>query len=307
MALRPSAFAVFRPCAVRVAIRASSTSTLSTLLASPSSAPASSPASSPSSSPPPPPPPSSAPAASAASSLLGSVNDLLNPAGPSRTPPAPSTTSSSIPASAFTRGSKLGSLRPSRPRGSPVYRAPGSFPSHLSLPSSRGDATHVLSVRSSRNNVHLVLSDAAGPVTLGAYSAGSGKAFKGAARSSYEAAHQAALKIFERTRDVADYYRTQGNDVRLVVAYKGLQGQGREAVHAALSGPEGEEVRSLVGTANEKRHDMHRLYDAHTDHASKSTLVASSPSAGLHIANSCSAPGAQVIRLALPPSYPPAG
>jgi small subunit ribosomal protein S11 len=86
---------------------------------------------------------------------------------------------------------------------------------------------------------------------------GSDKDFKKAHRSSYEAAHQASIKMFDCIRDYA-----RGNPLsekkvassadghqmkpRIRVAFKGMFGQGREAVASALLGPEGVAVKNMI-------------------------------------------------------------
>jgi len=76
---------------------------------------------------------------------------------------------------------------------------------------------------------------------FGGITGGTGGTFKKSNRSTYEAAHQAALKMFER---ILAYSRE--HKVQVCVAFKGILGTGRDAVAAAISGPEGQEFRSLI-------------------------------------------------------------
>lgn len=107
------------------------------------------------------------------------------------------------------------------------------------------DSTHTLTVNSSRNNVLLTFADRLGPC-FPTISGGTDVNFKNSHRSTYEAAHQATLKTFERIREYEAYWANAGKPVNLCVAFRGLTGQGREAVAAALSGPEGDAIRPLV-------------------------------------------------------------
>lgn len=100
--------------------------------------------------------------------------------------------------------------------------------------------THILHIKCTRNNVHLSFVDAVGNL-FGTITAGSDKVFKKSNRSSYEAAHQATLKIFEKVLEFS-----RDNQVQLCVAFKGLMGTGREAVAAAIMGPEGAEFSRLI-------------------------------------------------------------
>ena len=100
--------------------------------------------------------------------------------------------------------------------------------------------THNLVVQSTRNNIQLSFIDAYGDV-FGRITGGTGGVFKKSNRSSYEAAHQAAMKMFE---NILAFSRE--HQVQLCVSFKGLFGAGREAVAAAIAGPEGTEFRSLI-------------------------------------------------------------
>lgn len=104
--------------------------------------------------------------------------------------------------------------------------------------------THTLTITSTRNNVLLTFSDRIGPI-FPTISGGSGKTFKKAGRASYEAANQAALKAFEKITGFFAH-RPSGEPFGLRVAFRGVVGQGREAVAQALAGPQGEEMRKLI-------------------------------------------------------------
>jgi small subunit ribosomal protein S11 len=111
--------------------------------------------------------------------------------------------------------------------------------------------THTLTVLSSRNNAMLTFTDKVGPL-FPTITAGTGNVFRKSHRSSYEAAHQAALKMITKILDASRSFHAQGNKFQLRIAYKGLQGHGREAVHAALNGPEGEEIRNLIARVEDR-------------------------------------------------------
>jgi ribosomal protein S11 len=99
--------------------------------------------------------------------------------------------------------------------------------------------THSLHVKSSRNNIILTYTDdSKGGKVFRTITGGIDKDFKKAHRSSYEAAHQAALKVFKAIEE--------HGQSRIRVAFNGIFGQGREAVAAALAGPEGARIRTRV-------------------------------------------------------------
>lgn len=81
-------------------------------------------------------------------------------------------------------------------------------------------------------------------------SGGTDKTFKKSHRSSYEAAHQAALKMFNAIEEFKTSKKGETQTIngrfQIRVAFKGMFGQGREAVSAALIGPEGEDLRKMV-------------------------------------------------------------
>jgi small subunit ribosomal protein S11 len=110
----------------------------------------------------------------------------------------------------------------------------------------RSKTTHILHVKVTRNNVHLSFADARGNL-FGTITAGTDKVFKKSNRSTYEAAFQAACKMFAKILDYArgDAERP-GHVVQLCVAFNGLQGTGREAIAQAMQGPEGAEFIRLV-------------------------------------------------------------
>jgi small subunit ribosomal protein S11 len=99
---------------------------------------------------------------------------------------------------------------------------------------------------STRNNLLLTLSDRQGPL-FPTITGGTGKTFKNAARSGYEAAHQAALKMFEKMKEVSREAPVRGSrGIQIRLAYKGFQGQGAEAFSQALGGNEGGDVRKMI-------------------------------------------------------------
>jgi small subunit ribosomal protein S11 len=105
------------------------------------------------------------------------------------------------------------------------------------------EPTNILHVQSTRNNVIMSYTDfKTGNKVMRTITAGTDKDFKKSNRSSYEAAHQAALKMFGAIKEQAG----RPMSTRMVVAFKGMFGQGREAVSAALLGPEGVDIRKLV-------------------------------------------------------------
>lgn len=101
--------------------------------------------------------------------------------------------------------------------------------------------THTLNIKSSRNNIHITYtSHTKGGKTFATITGGTDRDFKKANRSSYEAAHQAALKAFAKIQE------TGSREDKITVAFNGLQGQGREAVAAALAGSDGDQLRSRI-------------------------------------------------------------
>lgn len=107
--------------------------------------------------------------------------------------------------------------------------------------------THQLSVFSSRNNVMLTLSDSLGPL-FPTITGGSHKTFKKGQRGSYEAAHQAALKMFKKVSEFENESRQirPTDRIWLKVAFNGFMGQGRNAVSDAIGGPDGADLRPLI-------------------------------------------------------------
>jgi small subunit ribosomal protein S11 len=112
--------------------------------------------------------------------------------------------------------------------------------------------THQLSVFSSRNNVMLTLSDSLGPL-FPTISGGSDMTFKKGQRGGYEAAHQAALKMFKKVAELEDECRTlrPTDRIWLKVSFNGT-GHGRTAVSDAISGPDGAEIRTLVSRVEDR-------------------------------------------------------
>jgi len=104
---------------------------------------------------------------------------------------------------------------------------------------------------STRNNVLLTFTDQTGPL-FPTITAGTDKIFRKANRNSHEAAHQALLKMQKRILEAARTFQAQGNRMWLRVAYKGMEGTGREAVNGAIGGPEGEEFRTLISVVEDR-------------------------------------------------------
>jgi len=120
-------------------------------------------------------------------------------------------------------------------------RAPGGISAQLRAQAAekKSTATHSLHVKSSRNNIILTYTDnSKGGKVFRTISGGIDKDFKKANRSSYEAAHQAALKVFNAIEE-------HGKST-IRIAFNGIFGQGREAVAAALAGPEGVRIRNRI-------------------------------------------------------------
>jgi small subunit ribosomal protein S11 len=120
-------------------------------------------------------------------------------------------------------------------------RSPGAISSQIRAQAAekKSSATHSLHVKSSRNNVILTYTDnSKGGKVFRTITGGIDKDFKKANRSSYEAAHQAALKVFNAIEE-------HGKST-IRIAFNGIFGQGREAVAAALAGPEGVRIRNRI-------------------------------------------------------------
>lgn len=72
-------------------------------------------------------------------------------------------------------------------------------------------------------------------------STGIGGVFKGANKSSLEAATQTTVKVMTKIMEYAE-----SNTVQICVAFKGLLGTQREAVAQAMAGPEGQNFTKLI-------------------------------------------------------------
>lgn len=72
--------------------------------------------------------------------------------------------------------------------------------------------------------------------------------FKKSKRGEYEAAHQAALKMMAKISDASSEFRRQKDSqaMSIVVVYNGFNGNGRDAVHTAISGGDGNVVRPMI-------------------------------------------------------------
>lgn len=66
--------------------------------------------------------------------------------------------------------------------------------------------THTLTIACSENNCILTFTDREGPLVPNT-TAGQGKKFKGAQRGTYEAAHQATVRMIEQIKTVAEEFR----------------------------------------------------------------------------------------------------
>ena len=109
--------------------------------------------------------------------------------------------------------------------------------------------THVLYVHVTRNNIHLSFQDAIGK--LGSVvTGGTDRAFKGQGRSTFEAAHQAICKMMGRIQEYSD--KLPDSRIRIRMAFKGVLGQGREAIIAAINGPTGDLFRPFVGRIDDR-------------------------------------------------------
>jgi small subunit ribosomal protein S11 len=119
----------------------------------------------------------------------------------------------------------------------------------------------------------LTFSDHTGPL-FPTISGGTDKTFKNSQRASYEAAHQASLKMFEKMEEYSrstgaalapsaptgrvftspSYSNTSGIGSRRVkVVFNGLRGgQGREAVANAIGGQEGDGIRAFIGRVEDR-------------------------------------------------------
>jgi small subunit ribosomal protein S11 len=144
------------------------------------------------------------------------------------------------------------------------------------------ESIFTLTVTCTRNNTTLTFSDHTGPL-FPTISGGTDKTFKNSQRASYEAAHQAALKMFEK---MEDYSKSTGQappqthgqrgrvfspqfaqslsmgmgmgvsgigNRRVKVVFSGLRGgQGREAVANAISGQEGDGIKQFIGRVEDR-------------------------------------------------------
>jgi small subunit ribosomal protein S11 len=110
--------------------------------------------------------------------------------------------------------------------------------------------THTLTITSTSNNLLLTLADRQGPV-FPTITGGSGKTFKNAARSGYEASHQASLKMFEKIMEVHAEAPTR-TSMKIRLAMKGFMGQGAEAFTQALAGNDGVDVRKLISRVEDR-------------------------------------------------------
>ena len=136
------------------------------------------------------------------------------------------------------------------------------------------ESLFTLTVTATRNNTSLTFADITGPL-FPTISGGTDKTFKNSQRASYEAAHQATLKMFEKMEEYSKStgqspvqppagrvftpsYQYMGNTSgigsrRVKVVFVGLRGgQGREAVANAISGQEGDGIRAFIGRVEDR-------------------------------------------------------
>ena len=116
----------------------------------------------------------------------------------------------------------------------------------------------------------LTFSDKVGPL-FPTISAGSDKTFKGAKRGEYEAAHQATLKMITKITEFWELGNPRGrpteegrsNDrerptsgsssrAKVLLAFKGQGGRGRDAVANALGGPDGVTLKGIWGRVEDR-------------------------------------------------------
>jgi small subunit ribosomal protein S11 len=95
----------------------------------------------------------------------------------------------------------------------------------------------------------LTYADQRGPL-FPTITAGTDKTFKKAGRATFEASHQASLKMFKR---IQDRYQEQGSgNTKVLVALKGYNGQGGEAFQQALAGPDGDDLRKMINRVEDR-------------------------------------------------------
>jgi small subunit ribosomal protein S11 len=159
--------------------------------------------------------------------------------------------------------SKFRIPRPAIPQG----------PGNLTSIYTSDESLFTLTVTATRNNTTLTFSDITGPL-FPTISGGTDKTFKNSQRASYEAAHQASLKMFAKMEEYSkatgqaqtapagrvfaspsySYGNISGIGSRRVkVVFVGLRGgQGREAVANAISGTEGDGIRAFIGRVEDR-------------------------------------------------------
>lgn len=160
--------------------------------------------------------------------------------------------------------SKSSKGEPSIPGMDPLQPGPSKSPGRSALSQNyRGasygqDQEYTLHVRSTRNNVQLTYTQPhptrqIDQKVFRTITGGSDKDFKKSNRSSYEAAHQAAIKTFGMIEEHVRNQSAQGEfNVKIKVAFRGMFGQGREAVTAALTGPEGVAIQKLITSVEDR-------------------------------------------------------
>lgn len=182
---------------------------------------------------------------------------------PLPTSPSPTTTPSTTNRQPIQK-SKYRIPRPAIPTGG-----------NLSTIYTSDESLFTLTITATRNNTTLTFSDITGPL-FPTISGGTDKTFKNSQRASYEAAHQATLKMFAKMEEYSkstgqsqtqtapagrvfaspsyQYGNVSGIGSRRVkVVFVGLRGgQGREAVANAISGTEGDGIRAFIGRVEDR-------------------------------------------------------
>lgn len=103
-----------------------------------------------------------------------------------------------------------------------------------------------LHVMASRNNTIITLTDPKGSVVPKGAVSGGIMGFKKVGRSGYEAAYQAATRIFGRIKEIEHAHNVAvGGPMKLELCLNGF-GQGREAVYRALLTAEGDVARGMI-------------------------------------------------------------
>ncbi|RSH78663.1 uncharacterized protein EHS24_002392 [Apiotrichum porosum] len=179
----------------------------------------------------------------ASSSRVGLDFGIPAVAGPSRFVSTSASASSPVPTAPV---NAVGSKRTAKGKAAAVLGPRWQPLDSLQYAGEKGMApTHTLTVFSSRNNTVLTFTDKTGPL-FPTITSGTDKVFKKSQRNSVEAAHQATLKMFARIQAVTTEWKTMQYQPKINIAYKGVGGKGREAVHLAILSNNGDEIRPLI-------------------------------------------------------------